>query len=147
MKGNLTLDQIDEVLRSEVVGRIGCVCDGWPYVVPVTYVYDGGEFVFSHSAEGRKTAAMRQNKQVCFEVEQIRSMSNWRTVVARGRYEELSRDEEERAMDLLASKFTWAAPGSTRPERREDVHRREGIVRPILFRIRLLERTGRVELS
>ena len=64
MMGNLTLDQIEEVLRTEVIGRIACVADGWPYIVPITYVYDGGEFVFSHSAEGRKIEAMRQNPQV-----------------------------------------------------------------------------------
>jgi uncharacterized protein len=145
MMGNLMPGQIDEVLRSEAVGRIACVSDGWPYIVPVTYVYDGGEFVFSHSAEGRKTEAMRQNPKVCFEVEQFESMSNWRTVIARGRFEELSRDDQERAMDLLAGKFAWVPPGASPPDRGEDVHRREGILRPILFRIRLHDRTGRFE--
>src|SRR6516165_8394548 len=66
MMGNLKADEIEDVLRSEVIGRIACVADGWPYIVPVTYVYDGGEYVFSHSAEGEKVAAMRKNPQVCF---------------------------------------------------------------------------------
>ena len=147
MMGNLTQTEVEDVLRSEVVGRIACVADGWPYIVPVTYVYDGGDFVFSHAAEGRKTAAMRENRQVCFEVEQIRSMGNWRTVIALGRYEELARDEEERAMDLLAGQFAWGHGGTPPLDRREDVHRREGIVRPVLFRIRLLERSGRFAMS
>jgi uncharacterized protein len=146
MMGNLTSDQIEDVLRSEIIGRIACVADGWPYIVPVTYVYDGGEFVFSHSAAGRKTEAMRKNTQVCFEVEQIHSVSNWRTVIARGRFEELERDDEERAMDLIAGRFAWVPPGTTLPDRGEGVHRREGIVRSILFRIRLLEKSGRFEL-
>jgi nitroimidazol reductase NimA-like FMN-containing flavoprotein (pyridoxamine 5'-phosphate oxidase superfamily) len=143
MMGNLGVDEIEDVLRSEIIGRIGCIADGWPYIVPVTYVYDGGEFVFAHAAEGEKVAAMRKNPQVCFEVEQIQSTANWRTVIARGRFEELPRDAEERAMDLLAGKFAWTAPGSPSRERREDVHRRAGIVRSVLFRIRLLEKSGR----
>jgi nitroimidazol reductase NimA-like FMN-containing flavoprotein (pyridoxamine 5'-phosphate oxidase superfamily) len=147
MMGNLTPDQIEEVLRTEVIGRIACIADGWPYIVPVTYVYDGGEFVFSHSAEGHKIEAMRQNPHVCFEVEQIKSIASWRTVIARGRFEQLSHDAEERAMDLLGGKFAWFAPGVTPTNRREDVHRREGIIRPVLFQIRLLDRTGRFELT
>jgi|CZKU01.1.fsa_nt_gi nitroimidazol reductase NimA-like FMN-containing flavoprotein (pyridoxamine 5'-phosphate oxidase superfamily) len=146
MMGNLTPDQIDEVLRSEVVGRISYIADGWPYIVPVTYVYDGGEFVFSHSANGHKIEAMRKNHQVGFEVEQIRGVADWRTVLARGRFEEVALDQQERAMDFLAGKHaSTPPPGVTTPERHEDVHRREGIVRPILFQIRLLERTGRYE--
>ena len=115
MMGNLTPDQIEEVLRSEVIGRIACVADGWPYIVPITYVYDGGEFVFSHSAEGRKIEAMRQNPQVCFEVEQIKSIASWRTVIARGRFEPLARDAEERAMDLLGGNSRGSLPERHRP--------------------------------
>jgi nitroimidazol reductase NimA-like FMN-containing flavoprotein (pyridoxamine 5'-phosphate oxidase superfamily) len=148
MMGNLNADEIEDVLRSEVIGRIACVApDDWPYIVPVTYVYDGGEFVFAHSADGEKVEAMRRNPRVCFEVEQIRSVTNWRTVIARGRYEELPRDAEERAMDLLAGKFAWVRPGGPPPDRHEESHRRAGVVRPVLFRIQLLERFGRFALS
>ena len=145
MMGALDDDRIDEVLREELVGRIAYVADGWPHIVPVTYVYDGTQHLFVHSAEGHKIAAMRKNPQVAFEVEQIREMASWRTVTMRGLYEELSRDAEERAMDLLAGKFLWA-PGGTPPrERHEEIHRREGIVRPVLFRIRIIERIGRFQ--
>jgi len=41
MLGVLSDEQIDQVLRSEVVGRIGCHDAGRPYVVPITYAYDG----------------------------------------------------------------------------------------------------------
>jgi nitroimidazol reductase NimA-like FMN-containing flavoprotein (pyridoxamine 5'-phosphate oxidase superfamily) len=84
---------------------------------------------------------MRSDRMVCFEVEQIRSISNWRTIVARGLYQELARDDEERAMDLLAGKFAWS--NETLRDRDETAHRREGLVRPILFRIELVERSGR----
>ncbi len=147
MMGNLTAEEIEEVLRTEIVGRIAYVAKGWPQIVPVTYVYDGGEYVYSHSANGQKIDSMRKNAQVCFEVEQLRSVSSWRTVIALGMFEELGPDAEERAMDLLAGKFAWAPPGAPTRDRKEDIHRRAGVVRTVLYRIRILERTGRFELS
>jgi nitroimidazol reductase NimA-like FMN-containing flavoprotein (pyridoxamine 5'-phosphate oxidase superfamily) len=147
MMGELSTREIDEVLRSEVLGRIGCVADGWPYVVPINYVYDG-EFVYSHSPLGLKVRAMRDHPLVCFEVEQIRSMSNWRTVVARGRFEELFHDQEERAMGLISTRLARIeTSASAQLVEQEDLLRREGFRRPILFRILLQERTGRFELT
>ena len=146
MMGELSAREIDELLRAEILGRIGCVANGWPYIVPVTYVYDG-ESVYAHSGEGMKLRAMRHEPLVCFEVEQIRSMSNWRTALLRGRYEELFSDEEERALQLLVTRLARVeTSASARLTSQEDIHRREGVHRPILFRIRIEDRTGRFEL-
>ena len=41
MLGELNRSQIDEILESQAVGRIGCHAGGKTYVVPVTYVYEG----------------------------------------------------------------------------------------------------------
>jgi uncharacterized protein len=35
--GELTSEEIDEMLRSEAIGRIGCYAFGRPYVVPITW--------------------------------------------------------------------------------------------------------------
>lgn len=146
MLGELDLEQIDQVLRSEDIGHLGCIADGWPYVVPVTYVYDGGS-VYVHCGDGLKLRAMRENPQVCLEVEQIRSMANWRTVLVRGRFEELFDDEEERAFALLTTRLARTEMSETaRLVQHEDIVRREGIRRPVLFRIRLEDKTGRFEL-
>jgi hypothetical protein len=51
MIGELSATGIDEVLRSEMLGRIGCIANDWPYVVPVTYVCSG-DSVYAHSPEG-----------------------------------------------------------------------------------------------
>ncbi len=147
MIGSLTPEEIEDVLTAEVVGRVACIVAGRPYIVPVTYVYDG-EFAhaYVHSAEGTKVRAMRENPDVCFEVEQIRDMANWRTVVAQARFEELWNDNQERAMDLLASRFAPLQVSETaRPARREEAHRQHGIARPVLYRLQLLEKSGRYE--
>lgn len=146
MLGELDVEQIDQVLRSEVIGRLGCIANDWPYIVPVAYVYERG-CVYAHTAEGLKLRAMRENPRVCLEVEQMRSMANWRTVVARGRFEELSDDDNDRALALLTSRLARTETSETaRLLEHDDIVRREGVRRPILFRILVEEKTGRFEL-
>jgi nitroimidazol reductase NimA-like FMN-containing flavoprotein (pyridoxamine 5'-phosphate oxidase superfamily) len=41
MHGELHGDQVEDVLRSQVIGRIGCHVNGRTYVVPVMFAYDG----------------------------------------------------------------------------------------------------------
>lgn len=147
MMGSLTEKEIDEVLRAEMIGRIAYLAEGRPYIVPVTYVYSSQGYVFSHSAEGHKIASLRKHPEVCFEVEQIRSMSNWRTVVARGTFEEVTHDKDETMMDFIARLHASGPPGARVRDRHEDVHRREGVAREVLFRIHLHEISGRFELA
>jgi nitroimidazol reductase NimA-like FMN-containing flavoprotein (pyridoxamine 5'-phosphate oxidase superfamily) len=53
--------ECDRLLRSNRVGRIGFVADGWPTVLPVNYVMDGdsvvlrtdGEMVLGPTVRGR----------------------------------------------------------------------------------------------
>lgn len=146
MLGELDVGQIDEVLRAEDIARLGCIADDWPYVVPVTYVYDG-ESLYAHSGYGLKLRAMRDNPRVCLEVEQICSEANWRTVVVRGRFEELSDDENDRALALLTTRLARTEKSETAHlVEHDDVVRRERIRRPILFRIHIEDKTGRFEL-
>jgi nitroimidazol reductase NimA-like FMN-containing flavoprotein (pyridoxamine 5'-phosphate oxidase superfamily) len=146
MMGELTAAEIDQVLRAEVLGRIGCVADVWPYVVPINYVYEGGS-IYANASEGLKLRAMRENPLVCFEVEQIRGTANWRTVIAQGRFEELLQDERERAVDIIAMRLARIeTSASARLVQQGDVYRREEFHRPVLFGIRVQKLSGRFEL-
>jgi nitroimidazol reductase NimA-like FMN-containing flavoprotein (pyridoxamine 5'-phosphate oxidase superfamily) len=147
MIGSLTAVEVEEVLGSEVLGRVACIVDGRPYIVPVMYVYDGAlGCVYVHSAEGAKVQAMRANPEVCFEVEQVRDMANWRTVVASARFEELWKDKDGHAMDLLAARLAPMRTSETAvPRRHEDAHRQSGAARPVLYRLHLLDKSGRYE--
>lgn len=150
MLGELGSDQIEQILGSEVVGRIGCHDAGRPYVVPVTYVYDGVA-VYGHSTEGQKLHMMRTNPFVCFEVEQIDDLANWRSVIAWGVFEELAGKDEQRALQLLVNRLTPLLPiGATaHPESARRVaegHAHEAVGQtPVLYRIMLREKTGRFE--
>ena len=146
MIGALDRKGIEEVLRTEVVGRIGCHAGGRTYVVPVTYVYEDGA-VYAHSTVGRKVEMMRVSPHVCFEVDQFLNLANWRSVIAWGVYEELDESEAARAMGLLAARLLPLVADErgvpshgllASPEERDG--------RPaVVYRIRLEETTGRYE--
>jgi len=144
MLGELTPEEIEQLLRRETVGRIGCHAEGRVYVVPITFAYDG-EHVYAHSADGLKIRTMRSNPDVCFEVENLDNIAHWQSVVAWGKYEELTGGAEERASALLRARFdamTTSATAVFHPTRDVTAARR---ARTIVFRIRLEEKTGRYE--
>ena len=140
MLGSLDRDQIDRVLHAEVVGRIGVHAEGRTYVVPVSYVYDG-DAVYVHSRDGLKVRLLRSSDQVCFEVEQIRDLGNWQSVVAWGKYEELTGDLATAGANLLASRLEPLAASETAGPAGPAPEGQPGIV----FRVRLTERSGRFE--
>ncbi len=124
--------EIDDLLHSQVVGRVGCHADGLTYVVPVIYAYDGEAF-YVYTVEGRKVRMMRASPRVCFEVDEY-ERGSWRSAIVQGRYEELDGPGAERALSLLASRFAGRAGSGRRP-------RAEGV--PVAFRILIDEITGR----
>jgi uncharacterized protein len=91
---------------------------------------------------GRKLTLVRADPEVCFEVEDVRGLSDWRSVVARGRFEELHGPAADAALDLLAARF--APPGTDRPGPVRS-HGHGTSTPPVLFRIRLLSCSGRFE--
>ncbi|HEU4573805.1 MAG TPA: pyridoxamine 5'-phosphate oxidase family protein [Chitinophagaceae bacterium] len=147
MLGDLNDKQMDAVLQSQVIGRIGCHADGVTYVVPVTYAYDG-KFIICHSREGKKIEMMRKNPQVCFEVERVENMTNWQSVLIQGKFEELKGDDAEialqqlmnRVLPLMISETAHPVdPGSS------NNRRQNRSFAAIIFRIRIKEKTGRFE--
>jgi nitroimidazol reductase NimA-like FMN-containing flavoprotein (pyridoxamine 5'-phosphate oxidase superfamily) len=61
--------EIDAIIRSAVVCRIALARSDEPYVVPVSFGYDG-ESLFIHTAKGgRKIEFFEANRRICFEVE------------------------------------------------------------------------------
>ncbi len=129
----LTRAQIDELLREQLVGRIGCHAGGLTYVVPVIYAYDG-ESIYTHTLVGQKVEMMRANPEVCFEVDEYLDGS-WRSAIVQGRVEELAGEESAHALSLLAERFA---------DRRTDAERPRGGGRAsVSIRIRIGEVTGR----
>jgi nitroimidazol reductase NimA-like FMN-containing flavoprotein (pyridoxamine 5'-phosphate oxidase superfamily) len=86
-RGQLITEQIDKLLRSKLVGRIGCCAAGQTYVVPVFYAYDG-TYVYDYFNEGMMIGMLRANPEICFEVDDVESLVNWQSVLAWGRFED-----------------------------------------------------------
>ncbi len=105
MLGELKPDEIDHLLRTEQLGRIGCHSNGVTYVVPVSYVFNGTH-IYALSAEGMKLRMMRENPRVCFEVEHVERWYNWQTAIVWGTFEELDGQDAERAYRLIHSRLT-----------------------------------------
>lgn len=140
MLGELSDRETEEVLRSNIVGRVGCHAFGRTYVVPITYVYDG-RAIYAHTSEGMKLHMMRENPRVCFEVDHMDDLANWRSVIAWGTFEELHGDRAKEALEMLIDTLEpklQGPPGAS-------VHPRAGTVPATLYRITLEEKSGRFE--
>jgi nitroimidazol reductase NimA-like FMN-containing flavoprotein (pyridoxamine 5'-phosphate oxidase superfamily) len=149
MMGKLSAAEIEKLLNGEVIGRIGCYGDDDVYVVPVSYAYDG-KYIYVRSFEGKKTEIMRKNPKICFQVDNMKNMANWQSVIAFGEFEELV-DQYERnlALKVLVNRKLPTTSsetthlGSIWPFQSEDLNTIEGVV----FRVLLKDKTGRFERS
>lgn len=136
MINKLMEDEARDLLTEERLGRLGCISDGEPYVVPVNYIYDG-ECAIVHSLPGRKVIAMRLNPRVCLQVDRIENDFGWKSVMAFGSYEEVNNAaERSRALDQLLKRFPQLTPVETLIA--EDAMAPS----PIVFRIRIDRLTG-----
>lgn len=79
-----------QVLSTNYIGYLGYIFQERPFVVPITYFYcKENHSIIGYSESGQKTMAMRKNNLVSMEVAEIESVSNWRSVLVHGTYNEL----------------------------------------------------------
>jgi nitroimidazol reductase NimA-like FMN-containing flavoprotein (pyridoxamine 5'-phosphate oxidase superfamily) len=148
MIGNLNYEETEEVLQDQLIGRIGCHSNGVTYIVPVSYAYDE-PYVYIHSMEGKKIDMMRNNPEVCFEVDALNDMANWKSVIAWGTFAEITGTEERnKALKILLDRSLPIVSSEKTHLGREwpftnDAHEIEGV----FYRIELKEKTGKFESS
>ena len=145
---NLDKEQIESVIYENITGRLGCHADGKTYVIPVSYAYDG-KCIYVRTFEGLKISMMRKNPNVCFQVDSMEDMADWKSVIAWGTFEELiSEEERNEGLKILISRILPAISSETMklspvwPFPTDDYTKIEGIV----FKIHLTEKTGRCEI-
>lgn len=64
-------------LRQQCVAHVGTSgASGWPYVVPLMYVYEGGDLLYLHTGphQGHFLANVRENPRICL---QLNDSSAW----------------------------------------------------------------------
>jgi uncharacterized protein len=147
MLGTLNTTQIEEVLHSEVIGRIGCHNDGTTYIVPISYGYDG-TYIYARSTPGMKIDIMRKNPKICFEVEALKDMGNWQTVILWGEFEEITNTDDRKAalqfllqrqLPIVTSEMVKFTPNW--PFKPNDLNSIDGVV----YKINITKKTGRFE--
>jgi hypothetical protein len=147
MFGKLNNEQIEKVIEDNIVGRLGCYADEKPYVVPISYAYDG-LFIYVRTFEGLKISMMRKNPKVCFQIDEMENMANWKSVVMWGMFEELTNEKDRnealeklifRIVPEISSETVKLSPQWPFPT--NDFSKIKGII----FRIRITEKTGRFE--
>ena len=148
MMGSLSSVEIEELLRTEVVVRLGCHAGGRTYVVPVTYAYDGNALLVQSEA-GLKLRMMQKNPLVCVEVDHVDNLANWRSVIAWGQFEELFGRDASAALTRLRQRLQPFVVSETRRAAETltegETQPRGGNGHPSIYRIRLFGKTGRFE--
>ncbi len=136
MIGILSSAEIEAMLSRNRFGRLAMCANALPYVVPVSYRYEGTS-VYGFSGPGKKIEIMRTQPNVALLVDEIQSPTTWKSAILEGVFEELSDAEERRqAYTTLASNGTSLLPHGASVE--------SGFV---LYRIRPTAKSGRFETS
>jgi nitroimidazol reductase NimA-like FMN-containing flavoprotein (pyridoxamine 5'-phosphate oxidase superfamily) len=140
---DMTIEECRQLLERSSLARLACEMDGQPYVVPIYLVCDGN-YLFGFATMGYKIDCMRGNPLVCVEFDEINNISDWKSVVVFGTYEELPDTPEfdaqrAHAHRLLQKRARWWEPACVSVEH----HEYPKTFSPIVYRIHINRMTGR----
>ena len=147
MLGQLNDTQINNILSSQAVGRLACTDGKKPYIVPVTYTYNG-KYIYGQTNEGTKLKMLRKNPNVCFEVDMMMDMRNWQSVIVYGKFEELKNEQAKKARDILFGHVFSLLTSSTIHTHEHEVTEElddSNRVKYVMYRIKIKKVTGRFE--
>lgn len=147
MLGQLNEQQMNNLLASQVVGRLACTDSEQPYLVPVTYAFDGN-YIYGQTNEGLKLGLLRKNPNVCFEVDTMTNMANWQSVIVRGTFEELKEKDADNARTILKNRVFPMMTSATIDGEQHEVETElddSNRIKRVMYRIVINEKTGRFE--
>ena len=106
----LTDKEARELFQLARVVRLGCIANGEPYVVPVNCHFEN-DCLYSHSLPGLKISALRENPHACVQVDEIESDLRWRSAIAFGTFEEITKPNDRAdALRKLLKRFSMLTP-------------------------------------
>jgi uncharacterized protein len=89
----LSEQETRRMFQAARVVRLGCILNDEPYVVPINCHLEG-DYLYSHSLSGLKISALRENPRACVQVDEIESDLHWRSAIAFGKFEEITKANE-----------------------------------------------------
>lgn len=113
-KQKLTEERTIEVLNRCTAGTLAVIGDGgYPYSVPLSYVYDGGKIYFHCASEGHKLDAINKDSRVSFsvidkdQIVQEKYTTFFRSVIVFGKAHVIEdQDAKRAALEKLALKYS-----------------------------------------
>ena len=133
---------MEAILARNNVGRIAYAFQDRVDIEPINYVYTNG-WVYCRTSRGAKLDMMEHHRWVAFEVDEVRGIFDWQSVVVRGGIYVLSADSPEDQRNAFAPGIVLLkqlVPGTLEGD--DPVPSRQ-----IVFRIHLDEVTGREATS
>jgi len=106
------------IIKNSQVCRLGLAKDNSPYIVPVSFGYDGEAIYFHTAKKGKKLDYIQANNELCFEFEhgvQILfaqdSPCNWsfsyQSVIGTGYVQELTESKEKReGLNIIVKQYS-----------------------------------------
>lgn len=144
----LTEEEIWNLVDASDHAHLGCHAGGKTYVLPISFAREGNR-LYGVTSAGLKIEMMRQNPEVCVQMEEIRDLANWKSAILWGAYEELEGADRARASGLLVDKYgpTFMDPSIGAPRGRDVTPPRLDAqpVPLIAYAINVREVTGRAE--
>ena len=113
LKQAASVQECEEILSSAQRGILAIHGEnGYPYGLPINYMYMGGKIYFHCAKEGHKIDAIRANDKVCFTVlsEPVNNPGEWwncfTSVICFGRISEVTEEQEkDRLLRLIGAKY------------------------------------------
>ena len=108
----LSIEECSDILHSAMRGVLAVVGDeGYPYSLPINYVYDDGRLYFHCAREGHKLDAIRTCDKACFTVigEPVKDPGEWwyhvKSVICFGRVRLMGGEEKTERLRQLGEKY------------------------------------------
>lgn len=110
MMRTLSKDDARKLFEFARVARLGCIVNGEPYVVPINcHLKD--DCLYSHSLPGLKISGLRENPRACVQVDEIESDLRWKSAIAFGKFEEITKpNERSEVLNKLLRRFPMLTP-------------------------------------
>lgn len=116
----LLQEQIEALLKRANVGRLGCMNqNGYPYVVPMHFVYLNQKIYMHGLPKGQKIEILKLNSKVCFEIDEMISLldrgvenpcdvnTEFNSIIVQGNAKIVDNfDEKKEVLSKIVEKFT-----------------------------------------
>jgi nitroimidazol reductase NimA-like FMN-containing flavoprotein (pyridoxamine 5'-phosphate oxidase superfamily) len=110
-------EEILAIVKRARIMRLGLVDGEEPYVVPLSYGFDGESLYFHCAREGRKLELIRSSGRVCFEMDELLSVveapeacgwgARYRSVIGTGRAVILSdREAKRHGLEAIMAQYS-----------------------------------------